>query len=185
MRISKCFWLWGRFSAKDTFYLNEQKNKVQSILKSPNYDIHITLAGPYFKIDNDFLSKLKFFAQNNSPLDLYLKNFNFQDETFKSFYISIVNSNDLNSIRKEILKIKKFNFEKEYQPHISLAYGKHAQNIKKELILKMPKLKESIKITKLSLVDVDETINLWNILNNFDFKKTFRSDDSKFKLNKV
>ena len=180
MRISKCFWLWGRFSEKDTFYLNEQKNKVQSILKSPNYDIHITLAGPYFKIDNDFLSKLKFFAQNNSPLDLYLKNFNFQDETFKSFYISIVNSNDLNYLRKGILKIKKFNFEKEYQPHISLAYGEHAQNIKKELILKIPKLKESIRLTKLSLVDVDETINFWNILKNFDLKKTFISNDSKF-----
>ena len=96
------------------------KNKVQSILKSPNYELHITLAGPYFKIDNDFLSKLNFFGQNNSSLDLYLKNFDFQDQTFKSFYISIVNSNDLNYLRKGIFKIQKFNFEKEYQPHISL-----------------------------------------------------------------
>ena len=173
MRISKCFWLWGRFSEKDTLYLNEQKNKVQSILKSPNYELHITLAGPYFKIENDFLSKLKIFGQNNSSLDLYLKNFDFQDQTFKSFYISIINSEDLNYLRKGIFKIQKFNFEKEYQPHISLAYGKHKQNIKKELILKMPKLKESIRLTKLSLVDVNETINQWAILRNFDLKKNF------------
>jgi len=174
MRISKCFWLWGRFSVNDTLYLNEQKNKVQSILKSPNYDLHITLAGPYFKINNDFLSKLKIFAQNNSPLDMYLKNFDFQDETFKSFYISIVNSKDLNSLRRGLLKIKKFNFEKEYQPHISLAYGQHEQNIKKKLILKMPKLKESIRLSKLSLVEVNESINLWNILKDFDLKKNFQ-----------
>ncbi len=170
MRISKCFWIWGRFSYRDTIYLNEQKNKVQSILKSPNYDLHVTLAGPYFKVDNDFLSKLKIFSQNNSPINLYLKNFDFQDQTFKSFYISINNSKDLNSFRKRLLKIKKFDFEKEYQPHISLAYGDHKKNMKKKLILKMPKLKDSIKLTKLSLVDVDETINLWNILENYDLK---------------
>ena len=168
MRISKCFWLWGRFSTKDTSYLNLQKNKVQSILKSPNFDIHITLAGPYFEIDNVLLSKLKIFAQNNSPLELNLKNFDFQDQIFKSFYISINNTRKLNNFRQGILEISKSNFEKDYQPHISLAYGEHKKNIKKELILKLPKLKESIKITKLSLVDVNETINLWNILENFD-----------------
>ena len=171
MRISKCFWIWGRFSYEDTLYLNSQKNKVQSILESPSYDIHITLAGPFLKIDNKFLLKLKFFAQNNSPFDLYLKNFDFLDQTFKSFYISVINSKDLNDFRRGILKIKKFNFEKEYHPHISLAYGVHNQNIKKELILRMPKLRESIKLTKLSLVDVNENISLWNILENFDLQK--------------
>ena len=44
----------------------------------------------------------------------------------------------------------------------------------------MPKLKEAIRLTKLSLVDVDETINFWNILRNFDLKKNFRSNHSKF-----
>jgi len=128
------------------------------------------LAGPFLKIDNKFISKLEIFGQNNSPFDLYLKNFDFRDQTFKSFYISVINSKDLNDFRGEISKIKKFNFEKEYDPHISLAYGEHNQNIKKELILRMPKLKESIKLTKISLVDVNETISLWNILENFDLQ---------------
>ncbi len=167
MIISRCFWIWGGFSAKDTLYLNEYKNKVQSILKSPNFAIHITLLGPYFEIDNQFLSQLKIFAQKNSPLDLYLNDFAFQDHIFKSFYISINNSKDLDNLRKALLRINKFNFEKEYKPHISLAYGEHKKNIKKELISKLPKLKDSIKMNKISLVEVNENINLWNILEDF------------------
>ena len=171
MRNSKCFWLWGGFSTEDSLYLNEYKSKVQSILQSPNYEIHITLSGPYFKIDDHFLSQLKFFAQNNSSLDLYLKNFDFQDKIFQSFYISINNTKELETLRKGILKINKFDFEKDYKPHISLAYGEHKKNIKEELILKLPKLKESIKMNKISLVEVNESIKLWNILENFDLEK--------------
>ena len=63
----------GEFSSKDTLYLNEYKNKVQSILKSPKFAIHITLLGPYYEVDDIFLSKLKIFAQSNSSLYLYLK----------------------------------------------------------------------------------------------------------------
>ena len=54
MRISKGYWLWGLFASKEKVFLNEIKAKVQSKLKSPFFETHITLTGPYLYIDNIF-----------------------------------------------------------------------------------------------------------------------------------
>ena len=54
MRISKRYWLWGLFPSAEKVFLNEIKAKVQSKLKSPFFETHITLTGPYLNIDNIF-----------------------------------------------------------------------------------------------------------------------------------
>ena len=54
MKIIKGYWLWGLFSSVDKVFLNEIKAKVQSKLKSPFFETHITLTGPYLNIDNIF-----------------------------------------------------------------------------------------------------------------------------------
>ena len=61
MRISKGYWLWGLFPSTEKVLLNEIKAKVQSKLKSPFFETHITLAGPYLNIDNNFSSLLTIF----------------------------------------------------------------------------------------------------------------------------
>ena len=75
MRQNEGHWLWGQFTEKDTNYLNSLKNKVQSELKSPIFDIHITLTGPYKIINEQFLNSLRSFAKQNSSIDLKLKQF--------------------------------------------------------------------------------------------------------------
>ena len=57
MRINKGYWLWGLFPSVEKVFLNEIKAKVQSKLKSPCFETHITLTGPYLNIDNIFLNK--------------------------------------------------------------------------------------------------------------------------------
>ena len=88
MRISKGYWLWGLFPFRQKVILNEIKSKVQSKLKSPFFETHITLAGPFLKIDNTFLSKLKNFLENNSVIALNVGGYGFKQEVFRSFYIS-------------------------------------------------------------------------------------------------
>ena len=51
MRKSKGYWLWGQFPKCETLYLNSIKDEVQSTLNSPNFDIHLTLAGPYVNLN--------------------------------------------------------------------------------------------------------------------------------------
>ena len=168
MRFNKVFWIWGLFPSIETNILNEIKTLVQSKLKSPVFDTHITLAGPYLNIDKSFLNKLKTFGENNSVIMLNFDRYNFKQEMFKSFYISIKHSRDLEELRKNIYKLNKFDLEKNYLPHISLSYGNHDMKEKKMLISKLPVFNKPIKMSKIALVEVDENINLWKILECFN-----------------
>ena len=55
-----------------------------------------------------------------------------------------------------------------YSPHISLSYGNHEKKAKKELISNLPELNKTIRMSKIALIEVDEDINLWKILESFD-----------------
>ncbi len=164
MRIKKCYWVWGLFPSRETKFLNKIKAEVQSKLISPFFDIHITLAGPYLNIDKTFLKKLKAYGENNSKIILDVNGYDFKQKMFKSFYISIKNSRSLKKLRKNIYELKKFDFNNNYSPHISLSYGNHEKKEKDLLISKLPELNKQIKMSKIALVEVNEDLNLWKIL---------------------
>ena len=168
MRLSKGYWVWGLFPHIETNLLNEIKAKVQRKLKSPFFEIHITLTGPYLNIDESFLNKLKTFAEHNSAIFLNIDGYDFKQEIFKSFYISIKKSKHLEELRKNIYELNKFDLENYYYPHISLSYGNHEINEKKILISKLPLFSKPLKMSKIALVEVDENLNLWRILKIFD-----------------
>ena len=62
------YYLWGLFPPEETEYLNFIKDKVQSKLVSPYFDLHINLSGPYLDIDKSFICKLKSFGEKNSSV---------------------------------------------------------------------------------------------------------------------
>ena len=170
MRISKAYWIWGQFSIKDTLYLNSIKDNVQIFLKSPKFDIHLTICGPYEKLDCDFLNNMKNLSNKNQSIILNLEKFDFSDEKFKSFFIKTNKSIELNNLRNNIYKLSKFTSKNDYEPHISLAYGNHKKYQKDLLISRMPKLRKKILLSKISLVYVNEELNIWRILNNYDLR---------------
>ena len=171
MRISKAYWVWGQFSEKDIDYLNELKKKVKIELDTPCFEHHITLSGPYKSIDGSFSSELKNIANKFQNIKLDLIKYSFKNQIFNSFYISILNSYELSNLREKIYQLNSFDRRKNYDPHISLAYGNHKKVKKLKLIEKLPKLKDSIKITRISIVDVDESIKSWIVLKSFNLKK--------------
>ena len=75
---------------------------------------------------------------------------------------------DKKLLRNLTVRVKKFDLENNYFPHISLSYGNHEIKEKKILNSKLPIISKQIKISKIALVEVDEDINLWKILENFD-----------------
>ena len=168
MSISKTYWLWGLFPSTEKVFLNEIKAKVQRKLKSPFFETHITLTGPYLDIDKTFLNKLKTFVESNSVIMLNVDGYDFKQEMFKSFYISIENSRDLKELRKNIYELNKFDLGNNYSPHISLSYGNHEIKEKKLLISKLPEFNKQIQMSKIAIVEVNEDIHLWKILESFD-----------------
>ena len=170
MRINQSYWIWGQFSKKDTLYLNSIKDNVQISLKSPKFEIHLTLCGPYEKLDNEFLFNLNNLSNKNHSIILNLEKIDFSDEKFKSFFIKTNKSLELNNLRNSIYKLSKFASKNYYDPHISLAYGNHKKYNKELLISRMPKLRKKILLSKISLVYVNEELNIWRILNNYDLR---------------
>ena len=116
----KTYYLWGLFPPEETRYLSFIKDKVQSKLISPYFDLHITLSGPYSDIDKNFICKLRSFAKNNSSILLHAEGYCFRQEMFKSFYLSIKNSLHLKKLRRNIYKLNKFDLDNNYSPHISV-----------------------------------------------------------------
>ena len=171
MRISKGFWIWGQFEDKDMFYINTLKKKVQFKLNSPFFEPHITLAGPFKTIDISFIDFIKNISQSNQSVRLNLLQYRFENETYRSFYIAVSNSKNLLYLRNKIIKKNKLLNCEIFNPHISLSYGDHLFHLKKELISQLPLLKNFINLTRLSIVDVDEQINQWKIIERFDFAK--------------
>ena len=170
MRISKAYWIWGQFSKEDTLYLNAIKDNVQISLNSPKFDIHLTLCGPFEKLDNDFLFNLKNLSNKNQSIILNLEKFDFSDEKFKSFFIKTNKSIELNNLRNNIYKLSRIASKNDYDPHISLAYGNHKNYNKEFLISIMPRLRKNILLSKISLVHVNEELNIWRILNNYNLR---------------
>ena len=101
-------------------------------------------------------------------ISLNVGGYDFKQEIFKSFYISIKNSRQLKVLRRNIYELNNFDLAKNYDPHISLSYGIHEIKEKKELISNLPELNKPIRMCKIALVEVDEDINLWKILESFD-----------------
>lgn len=170
MRINEGFWIWGRFALSETQYLNKLKKKVNKNLNSPNFDVHLTLSGPYKKINPSFIENLNNLSKKKSPIILKLKDYQFKDEFFKAFYISVRNSKDLFSLRSDIFDLNKINFFNNYEPHISLAYGNFYYKYKEDLILNILKPPEIVLMDKLSLVYVNEKKYIWKILIDFDLQ---------------
>ena len=166
-RNNEVYWIWGLFSGKENDFLNNIKEEVQDTLKSPNFQCHITLSGPFEKVDKKFLNKFKELKVNNFSIPLKVNGYNYKKEEFESFFISIKNTKELTNLREKIYELKKFKFQRKYSPHISLAYGNHETSKKHFLISKLPKLPIFLRVSRLSLVEVNESKNLWNIIEIF------------------
>ena len=171
MRNSKGFWIWGGFKSDETKYLNSLKKKVNSTLISPSFDVHLTISGPYNNINLKFENSIKYFCSNNFPIKIYTSGLKYKNEEYKSFYISIVNTFEIEKLRTSLFEIEEFPIDKHFEPHISLAYGNHDLILKKELIKNLPIFRSSLNLTNLSLVNVDESKDKWDIIKNYEFKK--------------
>ena len=165
--MNKKYYIWGLFDNRDAIYLNNLKDEIQAKLSSPRFDLHITLAGPYLNLNSDFSEKLKNFCKNNHQIILDVKGLDYTNEIFKSFYLSINHTDQLEIFRSNISKIEAFDFKKNFLPHVSLAYGNHKINEKKRLISKINKLNKSIKVSKIGLVEINDDIKNWKILESF------------------
>ena len=166
MRQSKGFWLWGEFSNQSRQNLYLIQKTVQNKLSSPKFNLHITLTGPYMVVDKLFLNSLKTLLKDRKSLLLTTLKYEYTSEFYKSFFISIENSKDLDSLKKDLYLLYPYSSNINSNPHVSLTYGNHSRIEKEKMIAILDKPPKYIFMNRVSIVNVDENNNQWQILKS-------------------
>ena len=168
--LNKEIWIWCEFSSIDSDYLIKIQDTVQNKLIGPKFKIHLTLAGPFQNIDNSSVEGIKKYCDQHSPIEVNTHGYGSKEKFFQSLFISIDKSKELEDLRKTMFKIHYQKQTKYFFPHISLSYGIFQKKLKENLIASLPSLKRSFTINKISIVEINEDINFWKILESFSFK---------------
>ena len=164
-RILKGFWVWGQFDANSTKRIINNQQEINNTLKGPKFDVHITLSGPISNLDNFVKLKLNQISNSFSPIRLFSEGIDMKDEFFQSLFFRIKKNKDLLNLKMKIDDELVLS-SKNYFPHISLYYGDAKKDIKMESIRNIKGLSDVI-LEKISLVDVDETINSWKVVETY------------------
>ena len=164
-RISKGYWVWGQFDATTTDLINSLYQRINNKLNGPNFDIHLTISGPFNYDKEKHKETFKVISSKFNQIELQLKGFSKTDEFFRSLFIDVAQNENLNNLKDYI--DNNFNIHSfEYCPHISLFYGIKDDAIKNEIIRKFKAPKSAI-MDKISVVKVDEEINSWKVLKSY------------------
>ncbi len=168
-KLRETFWIWAEFSQNDSINLIDLKNTVQQFLRSPFFDLHLTLAGPFNTFTQNQIKEIGLLCKENNSFKVQSKGYEYKNQFYESFYISIENSHKLIDLRKKIAHIKQFNINKTFNPHISLSYGNHENSLKEHLLTILPSPYNILNVDKLSIVHVNEYENIWDIIYTFNF----------------
>ena len=163
-RIGKAHWLWLQFSKSDMKILEKIKTQVNKNFSGPKFETHLTLIGPYLKFKKKNIKLIINKSKKIKKFKINLIKYCFQNNKFTSFYIKIEKSKKLLKIRQKFLNTGYKIQNVPYNPHISLFYGKIKKNKKIKLISKLPKLNKTCTVEKICIVDVNESINQWKII---------------------
>lgn len=166
-RISKGYYIWGRLEQSDRDELEKIKNKVNVDLKGPSFDIHITLSGPLVGFSKKLISvNLDTISSNFKRFNIKPLSYVAKDKFYESLHIDVLNSKDLQDLVSYLDNT--FNiYSENFYPHISLFYGDCLYSYKLRIIKSLPKLPKHLLLNSISLVYVNENIDLWEIQENF------------------
>ena len=168
MRVSKAYWIWCQFDIHDTKFINNIRLQVSKYFKGPVFKTHLTIYGPLLTIGVEEINKIKKISKSIKPIEIKVLNYNFTESVYTSFFIEIKKNLNIYKLREKFKNLKVISkYESNFSPHISLVYGKYEADNKVKLIKNLPKLKKKLTINKISIVDVDEKIEKWKILNTF------------------
>ncbi len=169
-RISKAFWIWCQFSKIDNNKILKLKKIINDKFNGPKFEIHLTLKGPYKKLDQlDYDTIIKI-AQKIKEFNLYLNKLETSNQKYESIFFNIKKSYNLIKIRKMFSNEKIIGKLQSFKPHISLHYGVEKKKEKKKCISMLPKITKKVKVNIISIVDVNEERNKWKIIKKIRLK---------------
>lgn len=165
-KINKRYYLWGGFSDTDSLNLNKLQAQVNNQFYGPKFNVHLTLSGPFYNLDNEIINGIENVALTNNSIVMKTTGYGIEENIFQSFYVGIENSIELSEL-KTSLDIHLNISSQGYNPHISLFYGEKEITLKKELIKELSVPPVSIILDKISIVAIFDQIESWEIVYSF------------------
>ena len=166
-RISKAHWIWGQFVDRDMHYLESIKSRVNEKLKGPNFDIHLTLLGPFMSMDKDKINEIKKICKNLKQIEIFAKRYMSSNNFFTSFFIEIKKSSTLINFRNNLRSSLQENQFSSFSPHVSLTYGNFPIEEKNIIKNELGDLNMKFILNKICIVDVNEDKFSWKIIKTF------------------
>ena len=167
-RISKGFWVWGQFDQKSSIEVDAIKQNLNNKLKGPEFEPHITLSGPLIEGNKYIKETLNQISKEHHKFSIYSEGLGIRDVFFQALFIKITKKKTLLAFKKLIddrLNLKTTG----YFPHISLFYGNTTKEIKSKTTEELKPPKE-LKLSSICLVEVDEEVDLWEVVERFPLK---------------
>lgn len=164
MRVAKGHWVWGQFDQASTEELNSMKDTVNTILKGPVFEPHLTLGGPLNEYQPRTTDRFHSLATKVKSTLINPLRYAYKNEYFQSLFVEIEKTKELLDLKKSIDNTFGLTSD-DYFPHISLYYGHQEELRKKELLKLLNKLSQPIYVDKIVLVDVDENIESWRVVH--------------------
>ena len=164
----KTYWIWAEFNYKDEKKIKKIRDQLRKNFDSPIFNTHLTLAGPLSYLGKSTIFMINNLCKSCSPIYINCSGFDCKDEFFKSFFIKVNNSKELDNLRTNLLKITNLKNNVAYKPHISLIYGDHDSFKKKQYIDLISPFETKICIEKICIVDVNENKSKWNVIKSFN-----------------
>jgi len=160
------FWIWCQFQFSDMRFLENLKSKVNSVLKGPDFEIHLSLIGPFFKMDSSKILEIKQIAKSSFNIPAILLKYDYSSYKYTSLYIDVLKTKDLINLRNKFIKAipSHTNYAYKFEPHISLFYGNAETFEKTQLISKLPNIDRKININKICITHIDEKLDQWKII---------------------
>ncbi len=167
------FWIWCQFSDTDMKFLENLKSKVNSILKGPKFEIHLSLIGPFFKMDSSKILEIKQIAKCSFNIPAILLKYNYSSNKYTSLFIDVLKTKELFNLRNKFIKAipSSTNYDQKFEPHISLFYGTTETYKKTQLISQLPNIDSKFVINKICIALIDEKLDQWKIIEKVELNK--------------
>ena len=131
-RIPKAYSIWLIPNGEKYILLKNTIIDLSRIFNGIKFIPHVTVVSNLDYSEKFLSKKIERIAKKVEPFNIEFNSINYLDEFFQSFFISVKINDDLVYIRK-VAKSYFSKMTKEYNPHLSLAYGNIESKIKKSL----------------------------------------------------
>jgi 2'-5' RNA ligase len=155
--------LWLTPSGSDFRQLLALVNSIGHKYGTPLFKPHITLLSGLLGSEEELESRVSQLSSQFSAFTVHCSNMDWSDDYFRCLYIKVKKEPALVALHEQARKLIPNKKKGDFEPHISLMYGKLAHKAKQELAIKLEKeYPEHLLIDSLSLYQCSGPPESWH-----------------------